>query len=442
MWSNAVSIHSGEEKMRLLTVLFVFIACAPASAQTLIENVTVLTMDGSSVLKNRSVLIEGDRITYVGTPAGTPRFEKMDAVIDGTGKFLTPGLAEMHGHLPSAAAASRETNETLFLYLAGGVTTVRGMLGNPVQFEMREAITAGTLDGPTLYLAAPSLNGNTVPTAERGVELVRQYHADGYDLLKIHPGISQPNYAAIADEANKLGIPFGGHVPADVGVEFALQKGQISLDHMDGFIRYVNAIDHPITEKELAAIVRLYKRYEPSWIVPTQALFRILIAGGDGEALALRPENKYMSPGVRASWAQRIKTAGNPDYKYVPENRNKALRALADGGARIVMGSDAPQLYSVPGFSLKREVEELIVAGFAAEEILKIATANAGEYFADKDTFGVIKAGARADLLLLNSDPREDALNLFDQEAVIAAGKLYTRETIDARLVEIANSNE
>jgi imidazolonepropionase-like amidohydrolase len=420
----------------------VLLSLSALAENIIISSVTVLSMDGENILTDATVVISGDRIIHVGDPEGSPRFEYTDHMIDGSGKFLVPGLAEMHGHLPSSSANSTSTKETLFLYLAGGVTTVRGMLGDPIQFEMRDAIKAGTLDGPTLYLAAPSLNGGTVPTAERGAELVRKYHADGYDLLKIHPGISRENYIALADEANRLGIPFGGHVPSDVGLELALQKGQISLDHMDGFLRPATEFSNPVSDDQLADIVGLYKRYEPSWIVPTQALFRLLIAGGDADTLAARAENRYMSPSVRASWARRIRSAGNPNYTHIPENRNKALRALADAGARIVMGSDAPQLYSVPGFSIKREVEELVKAGFSAEEILKIATVNAGSYFADKDDFGTVKVGARADLLLLNGDPREDIMNLFEQAAVIAAGKLYSRKVIDTRLEEIANLNK
>ena len=149
-----------------------------------------------------------------------------------------------------------------------------------------------------------------------------------------------------------------------------------------------------------------------------------------------------MTPQTRANWARRIQSAGNPDYKHVPQNRQKALRALGMAGARIVMGSDAPQLYSVPGFSLLREVETLIDAGFSAEEILEIGTKNAGIYFADKDTFGEVTEGHRADLLLLDADPRVDALNLFKQVGVMAAGRWYSREAIDKRLAEIAEANK
>jgi len=426
--------------LRLLAILAL---STSAIADTLIKNVTVITMNGNQTIENAVVYTAGDRIAYVGTANGAPVLVKAPEIeIDGTGKFLVPGLAEMHGHLPSTSLDNKITKETLFLYLAGGVTTVRGMLGNPIQFEMRKAIADGTVDGPTLYLAAPSLNGNTVSSSQDGINKVKRYHADGYDLLKIHPGLTRGEYTAIADAANVLGIPFGGHVPEDVGIELALEKKQTSIDHLDGFIQLVDAVDRPITDAELTRIVEVYKAYEPSWIVPTQALFAILIAGGNAEVLAARPENAYMPARTRANWARRIKNTGNPQHKYVPQNRQKALRALAVAGARIVMGSDAPQLYSVPGFSLQHEVNTLLEAGFTPAEILKISTRNAGDYFADKDQFGQIIAGMRADLLLLDADPRHDAMNLFKQTGVMAAGRWYSRTIIDKQLAEIAAANK
>jgi len=430
--------------MRLFIGLLASLTISISStADTLIKNVTAITMHGDQVIENAIVYIVADRIEYVGSAESAPTFVRApDLEIDGTGKFLIPGLAEMHGHLPSSSADATITKQTLFLYLAGGVTTVRGMLGHPVQFEMRQAINAGKLDGPTLYLAAPSLNGNSVSSPQDGVNKAKQYHADGYDLLKIHPGLKRNEYKAIAETANILGMPFGGHVPAEVGLEMALSYGQTSIDHIDGFLELVDAYDHAITPAELSRIVEVYKAAKPSWIVPTQALFAILIVGGDADSLAARPENVYMPAKTRANWARRLKAIDGTAAKHAPLNRQKALRALAQAGAKIAMGSDAPQLYSVPGFSLKREVETLIDAGFSAKEILKISTYNAGEYFQDKDNFGQIIKGHRADFLLLDADPRRDAMNLFKHSGVMAAGRWFSREVINTRLADIIEENK
>lgn len=427
--------------MRKLIVALITLTVSVSSlADTAIKNVTAITMDGAETIENAVVVIQNDRIVHVGD--SLPSEYAITLEIDGTGKYLIPGLTEMHGHLPYASASSKEQQEILFLYLAGGVTTVRGMLGDPIQFEMRRGIQAGELDGPTLYLAAPSLNGNSVNSVEDGIAKVKQYKADGWDLLKIHPGLSNDEYHAIAETARELYMPFGGHVPADVGIAEALAAKQTSIDHLDGFLELVSGYDHDITPNELKQIVKIYKIYRPSWLVPTQALFGILIGGGNADELAARFENQYMSAATRENWKRRIAEANKAATPFAHRNRQKALRALSMAGARIVMGSDAPQLYSVPGFSIWREIETMTEAGLNAEEILKIATINAGIYFHDKDSFGQIKAGNRADLLLLDADPRLKANNLFKQAGVMAAGRWYSKNEIDKRLIQIAESNK
>ncbi len=399
-----------------------------------ITNVLALTMDGEEAIANATVIIDGDRIMSVTAAGDVPGGAE---VIDGRGKVLIPGLTEMHGHLPNAGPTSETTRETLFLYLAGGVTTVRGMLGNPVQFTLRDMIAAGDLDGPTLYLAAPSLNGNTVSSPEDGRRKIRQYASEGWDLQKIHPGLTRAEYDAIADEAALRNFPIGGHVPADVGIVRALEAGQASIDHMDGYIAWLGGGNRDFTATDLARAAEMTRR-SGTWIVPTQALFNLLRSGGDLDVLMARPENKYISNATMAQWeaaARRLTTAGNP---RVAENRQKLLKAFADGGVNLALGSDAPQIFSVPGFSIWREVEVMLEAGLKPGQILAMGTRAPGVYFMDKDMFGMIKAGYRADLVLLDRDPRTDATALFEQSLVMAAGRPYTRADIDARLALIA----
>lgn len=176
--------------------------------------------------------------------------------------------------------------------------------------------------------------------------------------------------------------------------------------------------------------------------MPTQPLFGILLGGGDAAALAARPENKYMTPDTRAVWQRRLADINSRANEFAKDNRNRMLFALYKSGAKIAMGSDAPQLYSVPGFSIWREIESLIEVGISTPDILAIATRNAGEYFKKQAQFGKIVTGMRADLLLLNKDPRLDARNTFDQAGVMADGRWYSRSYIDGRLSEIADRNQ
>jgi len=426
----------------------IFLSISVSAENIYIHNVTVLTMEDGAVLENVTVAISGNEIVSIGGPSETMRFRHLDHQIDGTGKFLVPGLAEMHGHLPSSSVNSQQTKDTLFLYLAGGVTTVRGMLGHPVQFEMRKAIEAGEIAGPMLYLAAPSLNGNTVSSPEDGIEKAKRYHAAGYDLLKIHPGLTRAEYDAIAETAMALNMPFGGHVPAEVGLERALEAGQISLDHMDGYIIWLDGDKRIWNAQDLKRAVDITKK-SGTWIVPTQALFNTFYSG-DGSherlsdatitALLARQENAYVSKRQLARW-ERIARSARPNPVAV-QNRQALLKAFADADVNIAMGSDAPQTFSVPGFSIWRDIEVMVEAGLTPEQILIIGTKAAGLYFSDKDTFGTVKVGSRADLLLLNADPREDAANLFEPVAVIAAGRFYSRAAIDNRLKEIAARNK
>ncbi len=413
-----------------------------AAADTLFTNVTAITMNGDEVITGAYVYVKNGRIEYVGNGRYDPKDASNLEIIDGTGKFLIPGLAEMHGHLPQGAANSQQAKDTLFLYLAGGVTTVRGMLGNPVQFEMRNLITNGKMDGPTLYLAAPSLNGNSVSSPENGAKQVRKYKADGWDLLKIHPGLTRAEYDAIAETANEIGMPFGGHVPADVGLIRTLEQKQTSIDHMDGFIQLAGGSNRRLTDAEINDVVQQYTNIYKSWIVPTQPLFNILIGGGDAIALSKRKENKYVSAATRKNWQNRLAEINTRKNQYIKDNRTRMLTALYKAGANIVMGSDAPQLYSVPGFSIWREVEALVQADVSPEDILAIGTRNAGQYFKKQAKFGMIKSDMRADLILLDNDPRINAKHLFKQAGVMANGRWYSRKNIDEHLADIERRNQ
>lgn len=417
-------------------IVTILVSLTATADITVINNVTALTMENDRIISHATVMVSGDRIIYVGESSEAPTVHDVVEIIDGNGQFLIPGLTEMHGHLPFTSWSDEERERILFLYLAGGVTTVRGMLGDPVQFELRDMITAGEIAGPTLYLAAPSLNGNTVASPAHGRQLIRQYAAEGWDLQKIHPGLTRAEYDAIAEEANGLNFPFGGHVPAEVGLERAMDAGQISMDHMDGYLQMFDGGQREMTDQDFAALISMTKR-SGTWVVPTQELFNLLIGGGDIETLSARPENQYITPEQLRRYRERAQQANNNANSLAVENRQRLLKALADAGVNIALGSDAPQLFSVPGFSIWREIEVMKAAGLSDKQILNIGTQAPGRYFADKDSFGTISEGSRADLILLNANPYDGIEAVFDQVGVMAAGRWFNRAEIDARLNQI-----
>jgi imidazolonepropionase-like amidohydrolase len=358
-----------------------------------------------------------------------------------------PGLAEMHGHVPPPNQPVQYIEDVLFLYFANGVTTVRGMQGAPGQLELRDRVNKGELVGPTLYLAGPSFNGNAVKTPEQAVQMVREQKSQGWDLLKVQGGLSVATYDAMARTAKEVGIPFAGHVPADVGLLHAIEMGQQTYDHIDGFIEYLGGAKGPVDEVKLREIVRRV-REQGAWIVPTMAVWETLQGTLDDKTLTAYPELKYMPVQQVQQWTLALqKRLSNPQFnqaaaKLVIDNRMRILRALHEGGVRILLGTDAPQQFSVPGFSIHREMTRMIAAGMTPYDVVKSGTQSVGAYFKDRDDFGTIEVGKRADLVLVDANPLQNVANIARRSGVMARGRWLTEKDIQARLDRIASANK
>jgi hypothetical protein len=421
-------------------------ACAQSATDVIaFENVTVIPMTDDRALPGHTVLVRGDRIVAVG-PAASVAVPGGARRVDGRGKYLVPGLAEMHGHVPPPSAPAQVTEDVLFLYLANGITTVRGMLGAEGQLNLRRRTNTGELLGPTLYLAGPSFNGNSVNSVDDAVRMVREQRAAGWDLLKVHPGLTLPEYDAMARTAAQEGIRFGGHVPADVGLMHALRMGQETFDHVDGYVEYVGGATGPIDPAKLDSAVRA-TREAGAWVVPTMALWEVLYTTLPLDSLMAYPELRYTSAQSVQQWVNAYnQRRGSPQFnaetsRRTIEARQLVLAALHHGGGRILMGTDAPQQFSVPGFSLHREFPRMRAAGMSPYDILVTGTRNVGEYFQRLDTFGTVAVGRRADLLLLDADPLADVANLQRIAGVMVRGRWVPREEIRARLDAIAARN-
>lgn len=412
-----------------------------------IANVHVIPMNQDTVLENYTVLIEGDRIVQVA-PASEVDISLGTTTIEGTGKYLIPGLAEMHGHVPptdpdpNAPAYFDEeyVESTLFLYVSNGITTVRGMLGYPNQLKLKDKVNSGELIGPNLYLAGPSFNGNTISAPEEARKRAIQQKEEGWDLLKIHPGLTLEEYDAMAETAHEIGIHFGGHVPEEVGIVHAIESGQLTIDHIDGYVAYLHSFEEPEREQKMAEIIQMTKDHGV-WIVPTQALWETIIGAADYDAMKQYEELKYIPKTVKENY---FNFADNPVSSYTignPEDqaelRRRLLQEMNKAGVKILMGTDAPQLFSVPGFSIHRELPHMKAAGMTNFEILLSGTKNVGEYFADWDDFGTIAEGQRADLVLMNGNPLEELSHIQNHSGVMVQGNWYSREMIDKKLAEI-----
>jgi imidazolonepropionase-like amidohydrolase len=430
--------------------------------------VHVVPMDRERVLERQTVIVRGDRIEAVG-PVASVRVPAGATRIDGSGRWLIPGLAEMHAHIPGASAPAAYFEELLFLYVANGVTTIRGMLGAPNQLELRARTASGELLGPTILVGAPSLNGNSAPDSETARRLVRGHHAAGYDFLKLHGGFGRAVYDAIVDEARRVGITWAGHVDGETGIRHAIATRQSTVDHLDGYLQA--AVPDDVAAGLApggAGMLALLRAVEPArlaaladatreagvWNVPTMALWETFNSPHGPEHFLQWPELVYATPQQREQWTQQKRNmlasqaAGGMSDEARELNvlrRRQLLKALADAGAPLLLGTDSPQLFSVPGFSLHRELRVMAEAGLTPFQILEAGTRNVARYTAGHlggdGAFGTIAAGQRADLILLDANPLDDVAHVARRAGVMVRGQWLPESEIQRRLAEIAAAN-
>ncbi|HUF90556.1 MAG TPA: amidohydrolase family protein [Gemmatimonadota bacterium] len=424
-------------------------AATPEPAAATVDTVrafvgaTVLPMDEERVLRDHTVVVEGDRIIAVG-PTAALTLPETAIEIDARGMYLIPGLAEMHGHIPPPDAPAHHVESVLFLYVANGITTVRGMLGHPGQLDLKARAARGEIVAPNLYLAGPSFSGQSISSPEQAEARARQQAAEGWDLLKVHPGLTREEYDAMARVAAETGTRFGGHVPEDVGLLHAIEMGQETFDHIDGYEAHLGTHEGSLDEAALAEVVAA-SRAAGVWIVPTQILWETFYGTVPLDSLRSLPELRYAPPAQVRQWisAHEARLAA-PEYDPAESRRRIAARmrileALHDGGVRILMGTDAPQQFSVPGFSLHREIRRMTQAGMSPYQVLVTGTRNIGDYFDNEDVFGTEAPGQRADLVLLGANPLDDVGNVEAIEGVMVAGRWLPKAEIDARLAKIAD---
>lgn len=443
-------------------------AAIPLGAQTTaFVDVSVIPMDTDRVLERQTVVVRDGRIVSVG-PAASAAIPLGATRIDGRGKFLMPGLSEMHAHVPPQGASEQQLQDIMFLYVANGVTTIRGMLGAPYQLDLAKRLNSGALLGPTFFVAAPSINGNTAPDPATGARLVREHQAAGYDLLKIHPGPSRATYDSVVAVARQAGITLGGHVPAAVGIDHAIASRQATIDHLDGYLegavsddmkRRLASPTDTVYPGELwravdRAKLRTYARATREagiYNVPTMFLWENFVAPETAEEIAAGlDELKYASKNQVNAWMNQKRQRTNVDrqLRVTPEDarlqielRRVMLKALADEGAPLLMGTDSPQMFNVPGFALHRELQVAARAGLTPFQILQSGSANVARYAREvlklDGDFGTITPGARADLVLLDANPLADVANLSKRAGVMVRGRWVSAEEIRRGLSDL-----
>jgi imidazolonepropionase-like amidohydrolase len=436
---------------RLSILALATIAAASLSAQpsavTAFVHVNVLPMDRDTVLRDQTVVVRNGTIAEIGA-AGKVTVPQGAESVDARNKFLMPALAEMHAHIPGGKAPDSEVERVLYLYVANGIGTIRGMLGDPRHLVYRDRAAKGELISPRIYTSGPSFNGRTASTKEAAVQMVVEQKMAGYDLLKIHPGVSREAFDALDAKADELGIPFAGHVPLDVGLHRALEAKYKSIDHLDGYVEALsktpteskmfglNLIDQ-VDESKLPALVKETKA-AGTWMVPTQSLLEHWLSDDDPNEMAKWPEMKHVPAEQLQKWIEQKKgmtsQASAESRRKFLELRRRILEALFDGGVPIALGSDAPQTWNVPGFSAHRELKMMVAAGLTPFQALQTGTINVARYFGTESSTGTVAKGKRADLVLLDANPLQDIGNSSRIAGVMINGRWLSRSAIDAAL--------
>ena len=445
-------------------LLPVGLACAPEptvpDADLAIVAATLLPMDRERTLPDHTVVVKDGRIAAV-LPAEEVTLGAGTMVVAGEGRFVIPGLAEMHGHLPGANSPPALTEDVLMLYVANGVTTVRGMQGHESQLTLRDRIAAGELAGPRLIVGSPSMSGR-IETPEEAVRLVREYAEAGFDLLKVHEGLSPETYAALAETARELGIPFAGHVSDEVGLLAALEGGHDTVDHLDNFVealipeearedmealRGIAGLSELVDLERLPGVIEAIEA-SGTGVVPTIVLWEsgILPTRPSGDLKSERPEIRYMPAETVARWTEAVDSGlqryGAENTARIAALRRQILGLLNEAGALILLGTDSPQIFSVPGFSIHREVVSYVEAGMTPYEVLESGTRLVAEHLARDGRitadFGVIAPGNRADLVLLEANPLENIEATREIAGVVASGRYLSAADIAEALAAVA----
>ena len=418
----------------------------PSDAPVVIANVDVLPMDRERVLRDQTVVIERGVIARIG-PAGSVRIPRGARRIDGTGKFLLPGLADLHVHL--ATIPENYQRSILKLFVANGVTTILNLRGAPQILELRRSVAAGSTLGPTVYTAGPYVNEPFLTTPDEVDSAVTAQKRAGYDFVKLHGDLSREAYARLNAAARREGIRVIGHAPRNLGVEAMFEERQYAVVHAEEFLydrsNRSREQDLPQVEARIPELAQSMARTR-TWLMPNFTAYRIIgLMANDLDAILARPEMRYLPPRIRQGWGPatnpytaRFTKANYPGMHRRYQLLQRMVGSFDSAGVRMLIGTDAMNTGVVPGSSTHDELEELVTAGLTPWEALRAATANAAEFLAVRGQRGVIAAGQKADLLLLDANPLENVANTRRIAGVMLRGGWLSRDDIARILDELS----
>ena len=414
----------------------------PCDSVLAIWNVSIVPMDSSRVLPRRTVVVQGGRIVQVAR-AGTRPAHVCWRVIDGTGKYLLPGLADMHVH-------TRDTSD-FTLWLAKGVTTIRILRGSPASLEWRRRSRDGFLLAPTIITSGPFTNLPLIRTPADAWRAAVEQKAAGYDEIKIHGSLEQDTYDSLIAYGRRLNIPVVGHVPRNLPFASVLANRQADISHIEEIL--YGAFHTNLDDTSVAKIPAVSRAIAAAGITVTTSLVtyeRIAAQVRDLPPLLNDPANQYVAPSHLESWQPRNNDYlrnFTPNAEWAPKLaaryafQEKLVQGLHAARVRLILGTDAVGPLWVPGWMVHAELRTLVRNGFTPFEALQTATANPAAFLGQTGEFGTVSAGARADLLLVDGNPLLDVRNAERIAGVVVRGRWLPRRELDARLAAIAAAN-
>ena len=441
----------------------------------ILSHVNVVDVITGSLQRDVDVTVRDGRIAAV-QPAGAKAGGR---IVDATGKFLIPGLADMHVHWYH--------ERSLGLFIANGVTRVRQMWGMPLHLEWRKRIDAGKLLGPRFSISSPIVDGPrpfwpgsiSAGDAETAAKAVADIKKGGYDFVKVYSGLTREAYFAIVRAARENGLEVAGHVPIAVSAAEAADAGQTSIEHLttilissssaearlrplldqrlqkggnmtQGITADSRAAARELSEQVLATYdeakaAALFARLAKNrtWQCPTLTVIRSL-ASLDDAAFTSDARLKYMPREIRDSWdpAKDARTATKSKADYELDRRTlrkymEIVAAMKKAGVEFLAGTDALNPFAFPGFSLHDELDLLVQSGLTPAEALRAATINPARFLRDDAANGSVAPGKNADLVLLEANPLDSVRNTQRIAAVVVRGRYLDRAELDRMLAAV-----
>lgn len=422
-------------------------------------NVNVVPMDEERVLTAQTVIVKEGLIAALG-PAETIKVPSGAIRIEGRGKYLMPGLADMHVHFE--VFDEQANSAMLRLFVANGVTSVLNLYGAPAFLELRERVARGELLGPAIYTSGPFISNAPVstPTPDEVERAVIAHKKAGYDVIKIHGNFSPEAYHKLFEVARREDIRVIGHLPRNLGIEAAFAEKQDAIAHAEEYLYAYFFFKPPTSPADKSVEARLRWIGEQAgripyvaeatatagiWVSPTLTVYHGIGLQVDNiDAILKRPEMKYLPPGLASRFApanntylKRFKKETAPVFLAQADLLSKLVKGLHSKGVRLLAGTDTPVPSVVPGFSLHDELRELVAAGLSPYEALRTATVNAAE-FLRTEKVGMVSVGKAADLILVEGNPLTDVSNSSRRAGVMVRGRWFSEEELRKMLEGMA----